>query len=79
MPFRIQCSHCRKYMIVEDESRGGRIDCLICEKSITAVAEPKAAAAPDEPRIRTCPKCGSRMRVSSNAARVRCPKCQFVF
>lgn len=79
MPFRIQCSHCSKYMIVEDESRGRRINCLACRQSITAEAEPKAAATPDDPRVRSCPKCGSRMRVSSTATRVRCPKCQFVF
>ncbi len=84
MPFRIQCSNCRKFMIVEDEMRGRQVECLICSKPITADVDQKppatsAAATPDDPQIRSCPKCGSRMRVSSTAARVRCPKCQHVF
>ncbi len=86
MPFRIQCPSCRKFMIVEDEMRGRRVECLICAKPITADVEPKtpaapaaAAATPDDPQIRSCPKCGSRMRVSATAARVRCPKCKSVF
>lgn len=79
MPFRIQCSHCRKYMIVEDESRGRRIDCLVCKQPMTADDEPKPPAVADDPQIRNCPNCGLRMRVSATAARVRCPKCQHVF
>jgi DNA-directed RNA polymerase subunit RPC12/RpoP len=79
MPFRIQCISCRKFMIVEDEMRGRRVECLICSKPITADVEPKPPTVPDDPQIRSCPKCGSRMRVSSTAARVRCPKCQHVF
>lgn len=79
MPFRIQCSHCRKFMIVEDESRGQRINCLACRQPISSDDQPGAPPAPEDPSIRTCPQCGSRMRVSSTATRVRCPKCQFVF
>lgn len=79
MPFRIQCTSCRKFMIVEDEMRGHRVECLICKKLITADEETKKPVAADDPQVRSCPKCNSRMRVSSTASRVRCPKCQHVF
>lgn len=79
MPFRIQCLHCQKYMIIEDEYRGRRIKCLVCKQAISADAAPAAAAPSTDPQIRTCPLCGARMRVSATAAQVRCPKCKCVF
>lgn len=36
MPFIVQCPHadCKKYMLLEDSARGGRVDCLICKRRI---------------------------------------------
>lgn len=83
MPFRIRCPHkdCRKYQLLEDDTRGGSVECLVCKKTIdvdAALAEDSAEPKKDQ-EVRKCPRCGARMRVSSSAARVRCPKCQTVF
>ena len=36
MPFIIQCpySHCKMYNLLEDSSRGTRVECLVCKGTI---------------------------------------------
>lgn len=45
MPFIVQCPHadCRKYMLLEDSSRGAAQECLLCKKPIQIDAVPPVA------------------------------------
>ena len=95
MPFVIQCPHpaCRKYMLLEDDTRGTIVPCMVCKKPLNVdevLAPQRPPIREGPPRrevppsreahdVRICPQCSSRMRVAPTAARVRCPKCQTVF
>lgn len=55
MPFIVQCPHaeCRKFMLLEDSSRGGTAECLLCKKPIkldgSSAGEPSALAGASAP------------------------------
>ena len=36
MPFIVRCPHanCRKYMLLEDDARGGKAECPVCKRAI---------------------------------------------
>jgi hypothetical protein len=81
MPFVVQCPHdaCHKYMLLEDASRGAKVECLVCSKLIQVESsdsgdrlsatvprsQPPSPKPPSPKRqqIAQCPKCSSALRL----------------
>lgn len=80
MPFIIQCPYpkCRMFILLEDDARGKKVECLLCKGMINVDAsesgghgqpppqrEASAPATPSAQRqpITTCPKCSTLLRV----------------
>ena len=80
MPFIVQCPHtdCRKFMLLEDHVRGTKVECLVCERTISLdpsgsddrpkpppLVKPSAPASPraKRQRIVQCPTCDTPLRL----------------
>lgn len=97
MTFIVRCpdSDCRKFMLLEDDVRGTRAKCLVCQRSLTAEPDESddpagpsrqvksPAKAPNQAggiQIVDCPNCGKKLRLSSRGGKpIRCPACKQVF
>ncbi len=80
MPFIVQCPYpkCRKFILLEDDTRGTKVQCLLCKGMINVDAsgsgeqresppqrQGPTQATPSAQRqpIATCPKCSTLLRV----------------
>jgi uncharacterized Zn finger protein (UPF0148 family) len=97
MPFIVHCPHadCRKFMLLEDSTRGGKVECLICKRPIQVEASaraapqakavwsgglPAAAARGATSNVQACPQCQTPLRLpAGNVTEVKCPKCGRAF
>lgn len=92
MPFIIQCPYpkCRKFILLEDDTRGAKVECVLCKGMINVDAsgsgnqrERPAQATPSAQRqpIATCPKCNTLLRVppASEGQKIKCGRCETVF
>ena len=90
MPFITQCPHpdCGKFMLMEEETRGTTVPCLVCKQPIelepiildSPEEVPLAQPMPDPPsrfRVRDCPKCKRPIKVPHDNQAVNCPDCGF--
>ncbi|HVA47924.1 MAG TPA: hypothetical protein VNH11_16260 [Pirellulales bacterium] len=78
MPFIVQCPHadCRKFMLLEDSTRGGTVDCLVCKKPIKVEAG-SSGEAPAVATGRGPPSASGQPAPPSAAEKVcQCPHCQ---
>jgi LSD1 subclass zinc finger protein len=85
MPFILQCPypHCKKYMILEDDQRGCRVQCLVCEGWIDQERSGSSSAAPPPvpaPRPASTAAAraaaGSGVPVAERQRIIQCPKCK---
>mgnify|MGYP001072873869 CR=1 FL=1 len=78
MPFIVQCPHpdCKKYMLLEDSSRGARVECLVCKRLIQvdpSGADERSDQRPDE---RDLPPALAEAALRARQQRIaQCPQC----
>jgi uncharacterized CHY-type Zn-finger protein len=74
MPFIVQCpdTHCRRYMLLEDDQRDATVACLVCRHSF---------AVNDAEEVIGCPRCQSRLKlpVRSRNQKIQCGSCRHEF
>ena len=75
MPLIVRCDSCRKFSLIEDESRGKTVACLICKESMPRTGNSEIVV------VCPKPKCNTKLKIPIEAAsqRIQCPKCTGVF
>src|SRR4051812_47226318 len=85
MPFIVRCPHCRRFMLIEDESRGATGQCLLCKGALlfdaslsdhgSEHAAPGITAGGSTPG--RAPSAAAPPKVPSADTEIRiCPSCQ---
>jgi uncharacterized Zn finger protein (UPF0148 family) len=76
MPFIFQCPHadCRKFMLLEDSTRGGTVDCIVCRRQIQVDV---SSGGPTPPATTKAPRWSQTVpSTSGSSTRVQaCPHC----